>query len=456
MYLPANSTGTNFYMTNYIIFMEEKMKKFFVVMVLFLCLTGFTFAKGQQAAPGGTITLSAYHQMDLADPQYEYWPVTLDAFAQKFPNIKIDWEYVSGEQFHDKFQTMAAAGDIPDLFTCYAGARSGYIINRGAVKDLRPYLTDEFKSHYTSSIWDPQGPNGEIYIISPNMAVCTVVYVNTKLQRQLGLPMPKTLDEMFGQVPAIRAAGLTPLMFGNKGVWQAQSFLLSMLVDRMAGKAWFDRARTGAAKFTDPQFVSSLDVIKKMVDTQLFPAGVNQLEGPEAWGAFVQNQAVYLLDAGWRIPALMGAAAPGDYTNYQVIAFPAVNGEVTKGSSAATLGEAIAMSSKLGGAKADAAWNFISFIYGEPGCDILMRYGTVPTYKLDLSKYKLDSLNRQYIELINSQSMGYVIDAVMDGEGVNNILNPGIQAVMMGSKTSTRLAAEYEAWVAANDSNRRK
>jgi len=193
-----------------------------------------------------------------------------------------------------------------------------------------------------------------------------------------------------------------------------------------------------------------------MVDTQLFPAGVNQLEGPEAWGAFVQNQAVYLLDAGWRIPALKNAAAPADYANYQVIAFPAVNGEVTKGSSAATLGEAIAMNAKLSGAKADAAWNFISFIYGEEGCDILMQYDTIPTRKLDFSKYGLDPLNRQYIELTNSQSMGYVIDAVMDGEGVNNLLNPGIQAVMMGSKTSAQLAAEYEAWVAANDSNRRR
>jgi len=442
--------------------MEGKMKRLLFVMALFLCFVGFTFAKGQQAAPGGasasggTVTLSAYDQMDLADPQYEYWPVTLNAFAQKYPNIKIEWEYVSGEQFHDKFQTMAAAGDIPDLFTCYAGARSGYIINRGMVKDLRPYLTDEFKSHYTSSIWDPQGPKGEIYIISPNLAVCTVIYVNTALQKQVGLSMPKTLDEMIAQVPAIRAAGLTPLMFGNKGVWQAQSFLLSMLVDRMGGKAWFDRARVGTAKFTDPQFVSALDVIKRMVDTQLFPAGVNQLEGPEAWGAFVQNKAVYLLDAGWRIPALMGAAAPADYANYQVMAFPAVNGEVTKGSSAATLGEALAMNAKLSGAKADAAWNFLSFIYGQEGCDILMRYGTVPTYKLDLAKYNLDSLNTQYINLINNQSMGYVIDAVMDGEGVNNILNPGIQAVMMGSKTSAQLAAEYEGWVAANDSNRGK
>ena len=433
------------------------MKKLLAGLLL-LSSVGAVFAggKSQSASAGGAVTLSVYMQIDLANPQYEYWPVTLEAFAKKYPDIKLDFEYVSGEPFHDKFQAMAASGDIPDLFTCYAGSRSNYVLNRGMVKDLRPYLNDAFKVNYNPGIWSPQGPKGEIYIIAPNMAVCTAVYVNTKLQKQLNLKMPASLDEMIAQVPAIRAAGLTPLMFGNKAQWQAQSLLLSMLVDRMGGTAWFDKAMAGTAKFTDKPFVDALSVIKRMVDTQLFPPGVNQLEGPEAWGAFVQGKAVYLLDAGWRISALKGAASPEDFAQYQVIAFPAINGEVVKGSSAATLGEALAMSAKLTGAKADAAWKFLSFIYGEEGSDILMKYGSVPTYKLDYGKYALDNLNRQYIGLINSQSMGYVIDAKMDGEGVNNLLNPGIQAVMIGDKTPAQLAAEYEAWVAANDSNRRK
>ncbi|MDR1252678.1 MAG: extracellular solute-binding protein [Treponema sp.] len=433
------------------------MKKLLLTTLLIVTGVSLAFAAGQRAAGSNdTVTLSVYMQIDIANPQYNYWPITLDAFAKKYPNIKLEFEYVSGEQFHDKFQAMAAAGDIPDLFTTYVGARSGYILDRGLVKDLRPYLTNEFKSQYSTAIWDPQGPNGEIYIISPNMAVCTAVYVNTKLQRELGLTMPKTLDELIAQVPAIRARGYTPLMFANKGVWQAQSLLLSMLVDRTAGKAWFDRARAGTAKFTDKGFVDALAVIKRLVDTQAFPAGVNQLEGPEGWGDFVQGKSVYLLDAGWRISALKGAATPEDYANYEVIAFPAIAGEVTRGSSAATLGEALAMNAKLSGAKADAAWKFLSFIYGQEGCEILMNHGTVPTYKLDYSKFAIDNLNKQYIELTNNQSMGYVIDAVMDGEGVNNLLNPGIQAVMIGDKTPAQLAAEYEAWVAANDSNRKK
>ena len=138
------------------------------------------------------------------------------------------------------------------------------------------------------------------------------------------------------------------------------------------------------------------------------------------------------------------------------MAFPAVSGEVTKGSSAATTGENFGMSAKLTGAKADAAWKFISFMSGKEACEILTKYGTITTYKLDHSKFDIDQLSKQYIQLINSQSMGYVIDAKMDGEGVNGLLNPGIQAVMIGQKTPAQLANEYEAWVSENDSHRKK
>jgi raffinose/stachyose/melibiose transport system substrate-binding protein len=434
------------------------MKKMVFGILILVCIGGLVFAGGRRAqdAAGGTITLSGYMQIDPADPQYAYWPVTLEAFAAKYPNIKLDFEYVTGEQFHDKFQAMAATGSIPDLFTCYSGARSSYILNRGMVKDLRPYLSDSFKANYNSAIWDPQGPNGEIWIISPNMAVCTIIYANPKLQKELGLSNPKTLDEMIAQVPAIQAAGYTPLMFGNSAIWPGSSLLLSCLVDRMGGTAWFDKAIAGTAKFSDKPFVDAIAVIKRMMDTKLLPAGTNQLTGMDAISAFAQNKAVYLLQSGWSQSSLKGAASKEDYDQYQVIAFPEIAGEVTHGSSAATLGEALAMNAKLEGVKADAAWKFLSFIYGQEGMDLMMKYGNVVTYKLDLSKYDVDNVNRQYINLINNQSMGYVIDAKMDGEGVNNILNPGIQAVMLGDKTPQALAVEYEAWVAASDSNRKK
>ena len=60
-----------------------------------------------------------------------------------------------------------------------------------------------------------------------------------------------------------------------------------------------------------------------------------------------------LFRSGWRISALHKAAKPEDFAQYKLMAFPAVEGEVTKGSSAATLGENFGMNAKLTGAKAD-------------------------------------------------------------------------------------------------------
>jgi raffinose/stachyose/melibiose transport system substrate-binding protein len=423
--------------------------------LVFLCLVCFSCTKSQQSSSDGAITLSGYMQIDPADDQYAYWQPTLQAFSQKYPNIKLDFEYVTGEQFHDKFQAMAATGQIPDLFTCYAGARSSYILDRGMVKDLRPYLTESFKANYSDAIWQPQGKNGEIYIISPNMAVCTVVYINPQVLSSLNLRPATTLEEMIAQVPVIRGAGLDVMMFGNQAVWQGSSLLLSALVERTAGTAWFDRARAGTASFADKPFVDAVEVVKQMMDTRILPAGTNQINGTEAIGAFATGRAAYLLQSGWVFSAIRGAADPAVYDQFQLMAFPAIRGEVSPNSNAATLGEALAMNASLSGERADAAWNFLSFIYGEEGMDLMMKDSNVVTYKLDLSKYQIDNLTRQYINMISSQPMGYVIDAVMDGEGVNNVLNPGIQAVMIGDKTSQQLANEYESWVAANDSNRR-
>jgi|APSaa5957512622_1039677.scaffolds.fasta_scaffold236812_1 raffinose/stachyose/melibiose transport system substrate-binding protein len=42
--------------------------------------------------------------------------------------------------------------------------------------------------------------------------------------------------------------------------------------------------------------------------------------------------------------------------------------------------------------------------------------------------------------------MTYALDNKMDGEGMG-LLNPGLQEVIIGTKTPKALLEEYEAWV---------
>ncbi len=433
------------------------MKKL-IALILIVSLVAGTglFASGtkESASSDGKIVLKAYMQIDPTLSQYAGHNAIMAAFAEKYPDIVIEPEYASGEAFHQKFQAMAASKQIPDIFTCYGGARSAYVNETGQVLDLgKQYLTDEVKARYSSATWAAQGKNGEYWIIPPSLAVCHTVYANHDLLDKLGLEFPKTYGQWLEQIPVIRAAGYYPVSMGNKDPWVVNSWLLSLLVDRLGGPNWFMDAATGrnGASFTDEPFVKSLEMIKEMTDKGMFSPGVNQMSNTEADQEFYQGKSVYLIDAGWRTSG-MDSDLPDSMKNaIQMHVFPHIEGEVTSNTSTATVSEGFGIAAKLEGtAKADAAWKFIQFYNGAEGAAIRASYGEVPSYKLDLSKVDLKPMQAKYAAFQAEHPMGYVFDAVMGAEGVN-MLNTDIQAMMLGNGSPKAIAEKYEKFVAANE-----
>lgn len=431
------------------------MKKSALVLLVFCFMALTLFANGKkEASEDGVVTLTTYFQIDPANPQSEGYNEAIKAFEVAYPDIKIKYEYASGEAFHQKFQAMAASGHMPDLFTTYVGKRTAYITETGKVLDLNLFLTDDYKTEFNPASWDPQGPNGEIYTIPPSMAVCHVFYANEAILNELGLEFPKTYEELLAQVDTIKAAGYYPVSMGNKDQWVVNSWLLSLLVDRLGGKEWLNKAKVGTASFTDAPFVKALEIIEEMTRKNVFSPGVNQMSNTEADQEFYQQKSVYLIDAGWRTSAMVTTLSEKQQDSIYMGVFPAIDGEVTKGSSAAVPSEGFGMSSKLEGtAKAEAAWKFIKFFSGQEGAAIRLKYGEIPTFKLDYEEYNLPELQKEYAEFSMTKDMGYIIDAHMDGEGMG-LLNPDIQAMMFGQLSPSEVASRYEAWVVSNDSNR--
>ncbi len=402
------------------------------------------------------LALSTYLQIDPANPQSKGYVEMQEAFDAAHPDITFQHEYATGEAFHQKFQAMVASRQLPDVFTTYIGKRTAYVTETGNAMDLRDYLTDDFKSQFINPVWDPQGPNGEIYTIAPSMAVCHTMYVNTALLKKLGLSIPQTYNELLDQVETIRAAGYYPISMGNKDQWVVNSWLLSALVDRFGGRAWFDKAMKGDAKFTEAPFVDSLKVVDELVKKNVFSPGVNQMSNTEADQEFYQQKSVYLIDAGWRTSAMISSLPQEQQDAIKMLVFPELPNEVVHNSSAAVLSEGFGINAKLkDSAKGKAAFEYIAFYTGEEGATIRLKNGEIPTFKLDLNAFDLPGLQLEYARFQQEHPMGYVIDAKMDGEGMG-ILNPDIQAMMFGELTPMEVAKRYEAWVAENDSNRMK
>lgn len=186
----------------------------------------------------------------------------------------------------------------------------------------------------------------------------------------------------------------------------------------------------------------------------MFSPGINSSPCGIALDAFIREEAVYLIDGGWRVQNLQSELTEEQMEYISISTFPDIPNQVGKsGSTAAVAGTGFGMNSKLEGGKAEAAWEWIWFWAGPDGSKIKTELGWMPAYKMEPSD-NLPLISKKYIKYSKDLPMSPVIDAFMDGEGVG-ILNSAIQEMMLGTKSPLDVATEYETWVKANDSNRK-
>ena len=432
-------------------------KRFLMALVITLSITGLLMAGGQteeqEAAEDGVITLQVMHYLDLADNvSASNFDEIVEAFHASHPNIRLEFDYLFNEPYHNKLQSSAIAGQLPDVVFLWPGKRTGDVTGSGVIKDLSPWVA-QMDAEFAPAALAPQGPDGQLWELPEQVTATHVMFANDRLLDELGLEYPETLDELLAQGEVIREAGYIPIAMDNADGWQMQSTLLSALVERTGGRDWMDQARVGDASFADPEFVRAVEVIKTLHDADMFSPGLNQAAYGQALTDFVTEQAVYFVDGGWRTSNLTGEMTEEqyDYVSYNV--FPALpNEQGQPGSTAIVPGTGFGMNAELEGERADAAWEWIYFFAGPEGSRIKAEQGWLPAVQIELPE-DAPVLTKKLAEFVTTTPGGYVIDAVMDAEGMG-VLHPLLQELMFGNVTPQEVGQRYEDWVAANDSSR--
>jgi len=354
---------------------------------------------------------------------------------------------------------MATSGALPDLIFAWPDKRTGYLNGLTAptplLKDLRPWIKGHEKE-FASRAMAAQGKNGEIYELPEQITATSVMFTNVALLKKLGLTPAKTFKELLAQGPVITKAGLVPIAMANADGWQMQSCLLSALVERTGGLDWYNKLITNkGAKLTDPPFVAALDVISQLAKNNMFAPGINALPYNAGTDMYINEQAPYYIDGGWKANDLRAGLSADQKASTLFLAFPDLPGQKGKtGSTAEVAGTGFGMNAKLTGAKAEAAWKFIWFFSGPEGSKIKLTGGWLPAYKIDTKGMTLDPLVVKLNAFLGAAPYGWVIDSVLDGTGMQ-VLHPALQEMILGKKTPQQVAAEYETWVAANDTTRK-
>ncbi len=417
-------------------------------LVLLAAVTGCQ-KKEAESAEAQQVVVKAMAYGDNSNQEGVNWVRIVNSFEEENPDIKIDYEMLYDEAYHQKVVARLAAGDVPDLAYMGADARWGAPWKEaGQQFDHRDYIDADY---YDFSLIPPMGPNGEIYEIPLGTSnITTVLYMNEKLVKSLGFEAPETYEDMVAMVPAAREAGIEVVSIDGADGWAWGSCLMSAFIARVSGDPqWVSKAVAGENKFTDKAMVDALGLITRMVEDGVISSKSVLVDYGANISNFSNGKALFMVQGQW---AAGGIENPEVADNTLMLAWPKLPGEkaATAGSVAAAIqvGYGLTKDGASDPAVRDAALKFIRYFYSEPETTQRLRDGAIvaPILKGYEVPDDLPSIVKEKVALAQTAMNTDVIDAFLSGDA-NEALNTGMQQIANGSATAKEVAEKVESLV---------
>lgn len=426
----------------------KKISKIFFVTVLAIAATGLAFANGgtdkKAGAGSGKVVVKVLAYGDNANQEGQSWVRIVKAFEKENPNIDIQDELLYDEAYHQKVTARLASGDVPAVAYMGADARWGAPWAEAKQQfDLKPYLDPKV---YDLSLIPAMGPKGEIYELPIGTTnICTVMFMNEKLVKELGFSAPKTYDDLVKMVPAAKAKGIEVIGTHGADGWVWGSCVLSSIIARTSGDPkWPELAKAGKAKFTDPEFVNALTVLQTMVKDGVLSSKSILVDGGTSISNYNNGKCLFMISGQWDA----GQITPDVQAVTKMLAFPVLPNEKGSAGSVAgaiTLGYGLTQAGAKDPAVRAAALKFIAYFNSEAESTQRLRDGLIVAPVLKDYKVPADMpvIINQKIALAKAPATD-VIDAFINGP-MNDAINSGCQKIVSGSATPAQVAAEIEA-----------
>jgi len=382
------------------------------------------------------------------------------AFWQKFkdanPDIDLQMEQLFSQAYHQKLSAYIAAGQVPDVVYMWPASRdsSALLHDQKLVKDLKTVLPADFLKNFTASALDPNAQSSHMLAELPqSFTYTTTVYANVGLLKSLGLKVPTTYAELKALVPKLRVKNIQTVLLPNGDKWPAQSCLFSTISGRLLGDKFIDDVKAGKAKFTDKGFVAALEFYNQMYKDGVINVSNIQMGYGDGPGLFAAGKAAFIIDGDWRVGAYLTDKATGkalidpakQATDFELLGFPAIPGEINKASESAIAGVGLGISKDITGAKLEAAKKLVQFYYSKEFQTMKLETGAYIPTRMDATSTKLEPLSTKLPGYYASvPKTTYVLDGVLD-PSVCNILNDGLQSIPLGAETAVEVAKKMQA-----------
>ncbi len=439
-----------------------KKKALPLVAAMTLLLSGVLSGCGGGQTNGGTGTAPSADAGEKATVKFMHlWPAgsskqhnmivsnIVEEYQTANPNVKIDLEVLSNDQYKEKIKVLASSNQLPDIGLTWAAGYLQPYVEGNKFAPLDDVLDGGLRDSFVSGTTEAYAVDGKTYGLPLELNIAPIYY-NKEIFKKYNLEVPKTFDEFKTVVKTLADNGIAPITVGNKEPWTGSMWYM-YLADRIGGPEALTNAINRTSSFEDPALIQAAAEIQNLVDLNAFVKGYNGLSNEEAKGPFMNGQAGMYMMGTWELPNYTtNEDVPKEFKDsIGFFKFPTVEGG--KGDINSFVGgPGVGLFVSEGSKVKEQAKDFAAFFVQKWGERSVTDAGVIPATKVDTSKLDLPQMYIDVLdELSNASNITLYADVQMSAAVAQVHLNM-IQS-LYGKQISPEEFAKKQEEALAND-----
>ena len=266
-------------------------------------------AEGEAAATGEEVTLRLVHYMG-EQAKRDALDEILAAFAEEYPNIKIDIEALSSSSYLASYKNYIAAGDAPDIMfgkpqTMTEFVEGGYFMDltgQPCLENVLPILVDECTV------------NGGVYGFPIDAQVKGTFYNKTMFE-EAGIEVPQTKTEFLAACDTFMEQGTYPLVHPYNfihGVFhELDAYFTSMAAATGNGNVWMDSQEGVKDLSGNEVVVEAMEMFSQLASYK--DAGDTAVDQTQGIQNFAAGQRPMYINGGWLMGDVLAANPEGEF-----------------------------------------------------------------------------------------------------------------------------------------------
>ncbi|WP_433214443.1 ABC transporter substrate-binding protein [Microtetraspora malaysiensis] len=256
-------------------------------------------ATQKTAAAGEPVTLKYWTWF----PPESTLKTTIAAFEKSNPGIKIELREFEAADYQKQLPLALSGGEQLDIVGVQVSAMTNSVHEQlRPVREWEANLPAGWRDKLAASPVaqsEKIAKDGVLYSIPMGSIGSAIMLSNTAMLGELGVAVPKTMDELKAAVDKIKAAkpDVKPVVFSGEPYWQEE---MLFTLSGQTAPTLSDDLLAGRKPWNAPQMVQALTDYKSLFDKGIFDKSVLSLKGNRPAELFGSGQAAFLIDGSWQ------------------------------------------------------------------------------------------------------------------------------------------------------------